>query len=66
MDQQIEKLIDHLIDIAKEYDQERLYLINKYLPSTPIPMVGDCEIVHELKNLKKILTKREKDAKIQE
>jgi len=57
MDQQVEKLIDHLIDIAKEYDQERLYLINKYLPDAPIPAIGDCEMVHELKNLKKILTK---------
>jgi len=60
------KLLDHIIDVANELDIERHFMIREIenlSKSLDIeskwkiqPLVGDNEVVFELKNLKKMLT----------
>lgn len=67
-----QKLIDHIIDIAQEFDAERYAMIkeiNELSEKLVIepkwkewPTIGESEIVFELKNLKKMLTTQKKDA----
>jgi len=61
----IAKLLDHIIDVANEFDVERHFMIREIenlSKSLDVeskwkiqPLVGDNEVVFELKNLKRLL-----------